>query len=207
MVGPVYAQETNTEAKKRVYEASTFLVTTVVLLMALLMLWGGNVIVPKFVGNEYLASVKILKLLATSIFFVAATGNNGLLLQMGGRENIELQMSLVTFGLNVILNFWLIPTLGGWGAAVATAVSLFVSTALKTIICHREWNTLPTLFSRFRHFAGAICFYFCFSAVQLVPGIPDYLSLMAGSVAYIFTLSPRELRNAVSVVMAQGKVI
>lgn len=198
LVGPVFARENSDANKKQVYEASTYLVTTIVLPVALLLLWGAGPIVSGLFGAEYLGSTRILQLLTVSIFLVAATGNNGLLLQMGGRENIELKLSLLTFGLNFLLNLWLIRQWGGWGAAVATATSLLVSTACKTVICRREWGVLPALVNRRRHLVGASAFCGVVGLSRWMLDLPPYGALAAGGTAYLLTLSPNELRTAVT---------
>jgi O-antigen/teichoic acid export membrane protein len=205
LVGPVFAREHSDRDKKQVYEASTFLVTTAVLPMVLVMLWGGGTIVTGLFGVEYGASVRILQVLAASSFLVAATGNNGLLLQMGGRENTELKLSLLTFGLNFLLNLWLISRWGGWGAAVATAISLLVSTACKTVVCRREWGVLPALISRRRHLVGAAAFCAACGACRWVPNLPPYGPLIAGTAVYLLTLSPREMRSAVADLTSSGR--
>jgi O-antigen/teichoic acid export membrane protein len=205
LVGPIYAQEGATNAKRRVYQASTYLVTVVVMPMMLIMLFGGGLLISGLVGSEYEGSVPILQVLAISIFFVAATGNNGLLLQMGGRENIELAMSFVTFVLNFGLNLWLIPKMGGWGAAVATAASLFVSTSLKTVLCYRQWGVLPALFLNVRHVLGAIAFIAGYQLTRIVFDSTAYYALGTGTLAYFFTLSFREVRVAVKALAPEGK--
>lgn len=148
VVAPIYAScgLRKDEEGGRVYEASTALVARIVLPLALIMLLAGGDILAALAGPQYREGAGILGVLALSVFLVTATGNNGLMLQMGGRENWEMAMNLGALAINVILNLLMIPRWGGLGAAYATAASLFVSTLCKTIICWRIWGVTPAMF-------------------------------------------------------------
>ncbi len=200
LVGPIYAAslQNRTSIAKNAYEASTVIVTTVVLLMALVLVFDGRELLVLFAGERYGAASEILMVLTLSIFLVAATGNNGLMLQMGGRENIELIMSLGTFALNLVLNLVLIPRHGGLGAAYATAASLLVSTLVKTLVCHGIWGVRPALIVRPRLWLGAVAFV----AVQLLwrstTGESNLIRLILAVCVYLMLVPWRALMEAVS---------
>lgn len=147
LVAPIYASSGlgRDEAGGRVYEASTSLVARAVFPLALAFLLFGSELLELAGGESYRAGAVIVTILTLATYLVAATGNNGLMLQMGGRENWELGMSSATLGMNFLLNLVLIPEWGGVGAAYATAASLFISTVIKIALCRKSWGVMPSI--------------------------------------------------------------
>jgi O-antigen/teichoic acid export membrane protein len=104
-------------------------------------------------GPSYLSGWGILLILAVGIFWDAASGGAGYLLQMTGNHVVLFLLTLGGATFNVALNLFLAPRLGGYGVAVATSLTLIglnmamVATArrrvgVKTFVYFRlaEWR-------------------------------------------------------------------
>jgi len=106
-------------------------------------------------GASYLSGWGILLILAVGIFWDAASGGAGYLLQMTGNHVVLFLLTLGGATFNVALNLFLAPRLGGYGVAVATSLTLIglnmamVATArrrvgVKTFVYFRlaEWRRI-----------------------------------------------------------------
>jgi O-antigen/teichoic acid export membrane protein len=94
-------------------------------------------------GAEFRVGATALAILALMMLYVSATGNNMVVLVMSGRTSTSLYVGVVTLALNVGANLYLIPRLGINGAALAWALSLFVSNAIITVILYRRLQLHP----------------------------------------------------------------
>ena len=75
-------------------------------------------------GGEFLYAYPILMMLAGAAFIQAVFGIGGTTLNMTGFPKINLLNTFIACGLNIGLNFYLIPKMGGLGAATATLITL-----------------------------------------------------------------------------------
>ncbi len=101
--------------------------TTAIILLATLPVILFIMILPGFLlgifGSAFLAGKTSLLLLSVGAFFSAATGSVVIILNMTGKQKTS-QYILLTVGIvNVLLNYFLIPTYGIKGAAIATMIS------------------------------------------------------------------------------------
>jgi O-antigen/teichoic acid export membrane protein len=94
-------------------------------------------------GAEFRAGSTALTILALMMLYVTATGNNVVVLVMSGKTSTSLWVGVVTLGLNVGFNLYLIPRLGINGAALAWAVSLLASNAIIAVILFRRMQLHP----------------------------------------------------------------
>jgi O-antigen/teichoic acid export membrane protein len=92
--------------------------------VALTFVLAGGAIAGFAFGHEFTQSHTPLAILAVGQLVNAAMGSVGFLLNMTGHERDVARTLLITAGLNVLLNLFLIPRFGMAGAASATAVSL-----------------------------------------------------------------------------------
>ena len=90
-------------------------------------------------GAEFRAGATALTILALMMLYVAATGNNMVVLVMSGRTSTSLWVGVVTLALNVGANLYLIPRLGINGAALGVG---FESPRLER---HHHRHPLPSL--------------------------------------------------------------
>lgn len=84
------------------------------------------VVVPLY-GEEFSAGSTYIKLMAPSLFAVSIGLSTNVWLNASGKTSISAERTLIAAALNIILNFALIPSFSGVGAAAATTISQFVS--------------------------------------------------------------------------------
>ena len=114
---------------------STFIITLVI--VCVFWLWGSRLIEGLF-GAAYLPAYAPLLILGAAQVINVGSGSVGLILNMTGHERVAVSVAAAAAVLNIALNLYLIPKLGGVGAAAATAIT----TAL--------WNGLMLGFVRRR---------------------------------------------------------
>jgi O-antigen/teichoic acid export membrane protein len=82
-------------------------------------------------GARYADSGIYLSLLSAGYYFNAALGFNGLTVKTAGRVRYTVVISFIALGVNLALNFVLIPRFDALGAAVANLTTLVVHNLLK----------------------------------------------------------------------------
>ena len=82
----------------------------------------------------------VLMVLALGQFFNAACGSVVNVLNMTGYEKNARNVIMVTTVLNLILNYLLIPVYGILGAAISTAISVFVWNFWSVLIIYKKFN-------------------------------------------------------------------
>ena len=145
VTGPHYAAHLGSAPSEalRLYQRTSAWVHEAILPLGLLLLFHAREILVALGGEAYGEGATSLRVLTFGYLLVAGTGNNGLLLQMGGRENDELRLSGTALVLNVLLNLWAIPAYGMVGAAAATTFGLVTTTAFKVGLVKRVWGRWP----------------------------------------------------------------
>jgi len=115
------------------------------LLMALAVLALGKPMLMLF-GPGFDAGYPLLFLLVAGVVARAAVGPCESLLTMSGNQNVCAFVYALTLAVNVVLSVLLIPTLGLWGAAIATAgAMLFEASALSFTV----WRKLGIVMAVF----------------------------------------------------------
>ena len=84
-------------------------------------------------GQGYVIANNVLLFLLAAQFFNAVSGPGAIYLNMTGRQKTLNKILVSALIINISLNFYLIPTLGINGAAIATLASLII------------WNTITTV--------------------------------------------------------------
>jgi O-antigen/teichoic acid export membrane protein len=100
-------------------------------------------------GQRYDAAVPMFNLLVWSMLFVSLGMAMNTVLTVIGRFWISAVATLVGMVVNIALNFWLIPRLGGIGSAWATLVSYWVA-------AHGVYLLIPSLRPQFKMMARAM---------------------------------------------------
>ena len=86
-------------------------------------------------------NVKTTYFIAISLSFIyAITGAVGLILQMTGKQNIQMYISFLALIINIILNVVLIPIYGLSGAIFSTYLSLILLNITLSIIVKKEFG-------------------------------------------------------------------
>lgn len=84
-------------------------------------------------GSEFAGGWLVLVILATAYLVAAMTGSVGVMLNMSGKQDIELINTVSMVGLNIVLNIWLIKAYGIAGAAIATSISITLINIIKLV--------------------------------------------------------------------------
>src|SRR5205823_10229600 len=87
----------------------------------------------RFLGHRFGTAGPALVVLAIGMLVQIGTGNNRVVLLMGGRSGYNLAFSAVALVANVGLNVVLIPRYGMTGAAVAWTVTIVIDNGLTTV--------------------------------------------------------------------------
>ena len=82
-------------------------------------------------GQEWAESAVILALLSVGYYFNAALGFNGLTLKVYGKLRYVVVINMLAAIVNVLVNLWLIPLYGAFGAACGTCATMIVHNILK----------------------------------------------------------------------------
>lgn len=93
---------------------------------------------PQFVGGQH-----ALVILSFGLMVLVGTGNNKIVLLMGGKSALNLVTTVTAVIVNLALNFLLIPRLGIEGASIAIVATLVVDNGLTTLFLHRYLGLQP----------------------------------------------------------------
>ena len=93
-------------------------------------------------GIDFIEGHSILILLALAAFIQAVFGIGGTTLNMTGFPKINLLNTFIGFSINIILNIILIPIAGGFGAAMATLITL---TTIAIMRVFQNWKFLSMI--------------------------------------------------------------
>jgi O-antigen/teichoic acid export membrane protein len=127
---------------RRLYQTATGWIMAITWPTALMLAVFSPLLMRLF-GREFVVGHTALTILALSMLFVTATGNNLGILIVSGRTATTLWIGMLSLALNIGLNLWLIPRIGINGAAIAWAVSLIVSNSLVSVILYRTYRLHP----------------------------------------------------------------
>ncbi|WP_157018832.1 lipopolysaccharide biosynthesis protein [Mesorhizobium xinjiangense] len=115
------------------------------LAMALVVLVLGKPLLGLF-GPGFDQGYPLLFVLSAGVVLRAAIGPAESLLTMTGNQNVCAAVYALTLGVNIALNFLLIPQFALWGAAIATAAAMtFEATALFLTVRRRLGITMSAL--------------------------------------------------------------
>jgi O-antigen/teichoic acid export membrane protein len=82
-------------------------------------------------GQDWADSAVILALLSVGYYFNAALGFNGLTLKVYGKLRYIVVINILAAIINVLINLWLIPRYGAFGAACGTCGTMIIHNILK----------------------------------------------------------------------------
>ena len=119
----LYAQN-DLDQLQQIVTKSARAILLLALPVALAFIFVGGTLAGWVFGPEFSQSHSAIGILSAGQLVSAAMGSVGFLLNMTGHEKDVARTLLLTAGLNIILNLFLIPLYGMEGAAIATAISL-----------------------------------------------------------------------------------
>ena len=160
------------ETLSRMYSAVTRLIWIFTLPIFIWIMIFSKQILMLF-GGEFAEAKWILIFLAISQFINAAAGPNGLMLSMSGYQKWEMINGVIVAGLNIALNFLLIPRYGALGSAIAGAVALAVINVLKTLEVWFMMKMIPYNRKFLKPVIAGVAGWFVLSSLKgyLKPGI------------------------------------
>ncbi|WP_158220373.1 oligosaccharide flippase family protein [Kineosporia sp. A_224] len=136
-------------------------------------------IVGTIYGDRYSDSAVLLVILALGLYLQAATGFNGLTLQVFGRWKGVVAAASIAAVLDIVLLLTLVPRHGALGAAVASSLTLVGYNVAKQVMLARGTGiTLPP-----RRYAGVYFWLFGALAALLAANTVGYPSSWVGLVA------------------------
>ncbi len=117
----LYGEKNYSELKRTIQNATRLVFLLSIPLFGVIFL--GRDFFLKLFGEEVIAGNNALALISVGILFSASCGNVDQILNMTGGEKILRNITIVSFLLNIILNFIFIPTKGINGAALASLIT------------------------------------------------------------------------------------
>jgi O-antigen/teichoic acid export membrane protein len=130
---------------KTARQSSALMVVTMTPLLVIMMIFPDSIL--RLFGPDFGTGAPLLRLLSIGQFINVATGSVGYLLMMTGHERIlRLNITLATV-INVWLCLWLIPKMGPFGAAIATAAPIAIVNILSAYFVYAKLRivTIPFL--------------------------------------------------------------
>ena len=100
------------------------------------------------VAMGFVVDKVVLLVLLVGIFVNIATGLCGFALNMAGFAKWSFAAGFLALLINILLNLWLIPSLGALGAAISTSVSVMAMNTLLAILASRLTGLNTTLLPR-----------------------------------------------------------
>ncbi len=159
----------------KIFKMTTRWIFLLALPIALIIIFSAREIMAMF-GSDYIeAGAPVIIVLVMAQFINCATGGVGYTLTMTGRQHIEMANTLATVIINISLNYLLIPTYGGFGAAVATAISVGGINLVRLVEVYFLYKIQPY---NMGYIQGVVCGSIAGIALYLIDNyviIDDYL--------------------------------
>lgn len=133
---------------QKLVTSSARMILAIALTAALVFFVFGHWILETAFGSEFSDGYNILVVLVAGQLANAAFGSVALLLNMGGHEKETLVGVALAACANVALNLLLIPLYGGWGAAMATSITLLVWNGVLCWRVYAKMGVNSTAFGR-----------------------------------------------------------
>ena len=132
---------------KRVLQGAGILTAIILPGAVVMMLFPGWVLDVAYKG-KYAYGAAILAILSSLAFFRPLLNAFSISCSAAGKPSISFQTVLASSVVNLTLNTALIPSMGGVGAAIATAVAIVTGLAFVSFRFTRLWrNSLETLYT------------------------------------------------------------
>lgn len=149
-LNPIVARELDKGEKKGlqvIISKSIWSSLVITLPLALLFIFGGKPLISFIYGEAYAPAAVPLAILSLGYLSLCFLGRGNVILTMGRFEKYTLMAVAIGAGLNIALNFLLIPGYGINGAAAATAISIAVRMMVEAYYAHRLTGIDTTLLS------------------------------------------------------------
>ena len=175
-------------SKKTLYHANTIYIL-IILLTVFLVSFFSKEIVTLMISHEYLEAYKIIPLIAIGYLFAQTQGILNMYLQQEKKTKALMYIALSAAGINILLNFLLVPKYGAYGAAYATIMSFAILAFIeyqyskKCYFIPWAWNEiLPYFFGLF----GILIVFQLFIDLDINVGL-IVKAVIAFTLLYIFS--------------------
>lgn len=106
-------------------------------------IWGNLENLMEILPEEYASAAWIIIIIGLAKLFDMAAGNNGAIILNSKYYRFNLYAIGFLVFISIGLNYWLIPILGIMGAAIATAISIFLYNILKGVFIWFKFRMQP----------------------------------------------------------------
>ena len=169
-------------SKKTLYHTNTIYIL-IILLTVFFVSFFSKEIVTIMIAHEYLEAYKIIPLIAIGYLFAQTQGILNLYIQQEKKTKAFMYIMLGAAGINVILNFLLVPRYGAYGAAYATIMS-FAILAFIEYQYSKKCYFIPFAWNEILPYFFGLCGIFIL--FQLFIDLDVYISLIVkASIAFV----------------------
>lgn len=141
---------------RNTYSAVTKWIFALIVPVFLLMVLFSDWILDIMFGEEFVRGATALSILALGYLVVCIVGPTGQVLQAYGKTRVLMGLSFFGAGINVVLNYILIPVYGVNGAAVATGASLAAMNVFHLVVVYRIARLQPFRRTYLKPFTASI---------------------------------------------------
>jgi O-antigen/teichoic acid export membrane protein len=144
--------ENQMEAKRKLYKYNTCYVLLIMMSVFLISIFSKEAIT-LLLDPKYLEAYKIVPIIALAYFISQTSGLLNLSIYQEKKTLQMMYMILGSAGLNILLNFLLVPKLGAYGAAYATVLSFAAFFMVKYWYAKKcyfipfNWNQIALIFA------------------------------------------------------------
>lgn len=135
-ISELYHQNNFIEMKKIINKATQVVIILTIPLAIFIIIFSENIL--SFFGKGFVIGSTTLIIITLGALFNAITGNVDQILNMTNNQKLVRNIFIVGFGLNVILNFSLIPNYGIIGAATSSLITNVIVNIIFVIIIKRK---------------------------------------------------------------------
>lgn len=145
-IAEMYHSGRKGEMQLMIQQVTKWLSILGIIVLLIVVLFGRSIL--RLWGEEFADAYYILVVLSVGQFINILTGPVGNLLAMTNQENILKNIMIITLIVNILLNFILINYYDALGAAIATAITIFLSMLLCTVYVKIKLGFIPILASK-----------------------------------------------------------
>ena len=145
----IHARKTDIERYQKRLQNLYDLLVGISVPVAILISLSANILINLLYGEQYAGAGDMLSIHIWSGIFVFLGSASSQYLLAEGFTMISFARTAVGAIVNVVLNLWLIPLYGGWGASVATLIAYGVSTFFVLFFPHTRQQGILMLKSLF----------------------------------------------------------
>lgn len=131
----LFAKESFPEIR-RIYSILTKWIFLTSLPLFLIIFLFPQVFLNSLFGSDYISAIRALQVLSLGVLIVNLLGPNGTTLVAIGKTRFLMWAIIAAAGINIILNFILIPTIGILGASIATSFSIIFHCTIRKVKVH-----------------------------------------------------------------------